>query len=254
MKWKETIKISMTQSSEDSNETIKMDLTSNVKITEMKNDKASKIQFSDFKGTIKSESTYGGEEPSREETDELKSKTMKFELTEEYQLKSDGKVDYKIREIFMFYPAGNILGFIPAKKAVKVGDSWNSDSLVPLNIKLIESEEVENIVFSNMESKFKFVKVETTKKIEIASISWSGKCDLAPEDEIEDLLSITWERTIKFDLTNRRVISTDGTISLSMEDSDLGEYSISRILEYDKSASTKKEEPKIEPKNDDEDE
>ena len=251
MKWKETIKISMTMDSQGFNRIMQLDATSNVKITEMKNNKPSKIKFSDFKGTMRTESSFGGEEPAREDTDELKSITMEFGVTDDYQLTVDGKLEYNIREMMLVYPDGNILGFMPAKKAVKVGDTWDSDSLIPINIKILESDNADNVIYSNLKSKFKLDKVETTKKIEIAFISWTGKCNLAPEGEINDSLSIAWERTIKFDLTNNRVISTDGTICMSMDESMTIDCTTTRSLEYGES-KPKKEEPKIKPKNDDE--
>ncbi|MCD4656994.1 MAG: hypothetical protein K8S87_05565 [Planctomycetes bacterium] len=253
MKWKEIIKISMIQNSQRSSQTMNIDATSNAKITEMKDNKPSKIKFSDFMGTMKNESVYEGEEPY-EDTDELKNITLKFGLTDDYQLTLDEKPDYKVREILFFYPAGNILGFMPPKKAVKVGDSWDTDILIPFNVKLIESEEIGSLNFSNMKSKFKLDKVETTKKFEIAYINWEGKCDLSPEKMSDEILSITWERTIIFDLTYNRVISTEGTMSVSMDDNDAGEFTFTRTLKYAKPATTENVKPKIQPKDDDEDE
>ena len=250
MKWKETIYLVMSQSSENSAMTMSFNLTSDVKVTKMTNNKASEIKYIDLKGTAINEMSYDGE--IREDTDELEKITQKFGLNNDYQLTTDEKLNRKIREFMIFYPDGNILGFVPPKKAVKVGDTWKSETLVPLNTKLIEAAEGSEMIISDLESKFKLKKVEALKKIEVAYIGWTGKGGLAPEDESDEKLSIVWDRTIKFDLTNQRIISTSGSFEGTMNN-EKGTFNIqlSRNLEYDKSTA-KKEVPKIQPKDDDE--
>ena len=153
-------------------------------------------------------------------------------------------------DVLLIHPGSNIVWFDPPVRAVKVGDSWKS-KLLPLNQDAFEKD---NQKFENIEGKFKFDKVGKSKDIEIAHIVWEGTCKLSSYNNVGPF-DVKWTVKIKYDLSNKRVISSDGVASAEIDKSVKGGlklYVNKKCIYDDKSKPEKKDVP-IKPK-DDEDE
>ena len=152
------------------------------------------------------------------------------------------------------FPAGPIFGFFPPSKKLKVGDTWDSKSIMPFN--LLREDNSPKI--SDLSGKFKLSKVKIDKnKNEIATITWVGKATMEA-DRPGQIADLSWSRTIKHNITKNQVISNNGTFQMNANQAGQQmcvSVVVSSIYKFPKSTQTKPKDEIIPDKpKDDEDE
>ena len=250
MEWTEKIELSTINKRSSSVNTETFKLSGNAKVTGFKEEKPTELVISDFGGTATSERLYHRDNTTETDEEEIKNIELTFTVDDAYKLKFDLKKASGAMELLLFYPSGNLLGFEVPQKAVAIGEKWSSKTLAPLNFHIVE-DLGEKVSVNITTSEFKLVSVKTKDKVEIASISWTGSCTV-DEGRGEEEATVKWKRTIEFDISNSRVLSTTGSFSVDIPDEEESmEFKSTRNLEY-KKIEAKDEEPKIKPKSDDE--
>ena len=251
MTWKEDVNLKLVIKSSDYQRIDESKLSAKVKVSELKNNKPLKIDYEDFGGKEIRTSTYEDETDS-DESDIIK-QNYTFMLDEKFKFTVDTEVKRLDEEFFSFYPSGNFMGFDVPVDAKSVGDKWTSDTLNPINFDIIADEFRDEVTIIDLKSEFEFVSVSQSGSTEIAKISWTGSFTFSEMDGDDDG-KFKWKREIKFDLTNRRLLSTKGKIEVDVEDEGRAlEISLERKLDYGSEGAKKDDKkPEIKPKNDDE--
>ncbi len=202
----------------------KYNLKMNAKITEIKDKKASKIEFTNIHGTFEQNSDLG-QNSQEEETNikQIKDASIKGELTKQYLLKNYKRKNIN-KDFLGFFPFGPVSGFVAPDKSVKIGESWSSGKLIPLGPVALEST---NTNIDRVKGSFQLVKVEkdTKSKKEIAYIFWTGSARLSGDTGENG--TIKWKRTIKFDLSIKQVIENSGSAKLEVSMAPGVNYSVS---------------------------
>ena len=246
MKWKEQVTMVISEEKVrpkyTKTKTETLIFKAEVKICEFK-DIPTKIKYSILEGKETKNSHYSdGRKDSNREKD-MKKKEYEFSVEKDLTIK-----DIKPANGFIWiYPTGTIVGFAPPTKAVKVGDKWTSTSIIPLNCFVIGDDES---LLSNVKSNFELAKVSLNKeKSEIAEINWSGSATFKRSRSTS--FKFSWKRKIKFDITNKRVVETSGTIEVIDDDFETFTFEVSQVFKYsDKKEPEKKDEPQ-KPKSED---
>ncbi len=237
MTWKETLIVSMT--AVIGQKTVKMqsyNFKMDVKVKEIKDKRPSKIEYTNITGTLKFKKRFR----------KIKDGYISGKVDSSYLLKN--ATMKKIDEDFLnFFPAGPIIGFVPPKNKIKVGETWDSKKLIPVGQRAFEGKLDESLdimqlfgYVSSSKGTFKLEKVEKDKKTkkEFAVITWTGSADIK-----EDVgqAKVSWKRIIKFDNNNKLVLSNSGSIKITMDvqgQSMSFEVKYDSKLEHPKSAQT----------------
>ncbi|MCD4656995.1 MAG: hypothetical protein K8S87_05570 [Planctomycetes bacterium] len=217
-----------------------------VKFTESKNNIPTKIKYynCDGKGNViekysdSSEYTY---EYS------VKSGYVEADIQEDLTLKITKNNNMR-NDILLVHPCGNIAWFDPPVRAVKVGDTWKSNML-PINQAAFDKDSEK---FEDIKGKFKLDKVGKSKDNEIAHIVWEGTCKLSSYKN-SGPFDVKWSVKIKYDLTNKRVISSDGESTAEIGKVVKGglKLYVNKKCIYDEKSKPDPEDKPIKPKADD---
>ena len=223
-----------------------MTMKMKVKFIEFKNNMPTKIKYYNCEGKGNVVEKYSD---SSEYTYDytLKNGSVEADVKDDLKL-MDTKSNNMRDDVLLIHPGSNIAWFDPPVRAVKVGDTWKS-KILPVNQAAFEKD---NEKFENIEGKFKLDKVGKSNDIEIAHIVWEGSCKLSSYKNVGPY-DVKWNVKIKYDLTNRRVISSDGVASAEIDKMVKGGlklYVNKKCIYADKSKPEAEDKP-IKPKDDD---
>ncbi len=237
MTWKEKLKLSITFTYDDYDKIYELEM--DAKVTEVSGKKLKKIKY-----------------------EKITDKAKKYKKA---AIKGSMSNDYTINEISItnfdstfekFYPAGNFFGYIPPKNKVKINDTWTSKKLAPIGFGGFSSD---GLSVNNTNGKFKLISVNA--KTKIAYISWEGKASIGGQDDsiimdfgnityyLSGPISISWKRSISFDVVNKRITKSSGSYKLISSIT----ISLSQSYEYPKKAKPKKDDIPDEAKDDEDD-
>jgi hypothetical protein len=130
----------------------------------------------------------------------------------------------------------SLIGFIPPPQPVKVGETWSETGQVALGLEALQ------LKAKDVQGLLKLKSVEIKDGRSVAQIVWTGSCRIGKEEEDlifgpekmswTDIGLFTWERTITFDLENRRVLQWIGGNTIPGEGGVPWKKTYKRTFEY----------------------